>query len=182
MGADERPVIALVLACTEGDPVELDRGPTDVPERAEAALADMTLWGPPTGPDPFEDAPVDGVCPIGGTYVEGSTFEVNTGLCTSLWAEQPLLDDLVPGDVIELVFWHSVLVADPPADGHLALAVDGEPVFEARIPIPSDYAAYTEQVEVDRAADAGASLGLHLHNHGANTWNLLRITRLAAER
>ena len=173
-------MIALLLACADGGPGDGIGLPGHDEPRAEAELADMTLWGPPEEADPFDDAPPDGACPIGGTTVEGSTFETNTGLCTYLWTEQPLLADLVPGDVIELVFWHSTLVADGPAEGHLALAVGGEALFEERVPIPADYTAYTAQAEVGFAAEAGAPLGLHLHNHGANTWNLLRITRLAS--
>jgi hypothetical protein len=170
-----------MLACSSEPPGGRGADVDDEP-RPEVELADMHAWGGPTAADPFDDVPADGACPMGGTTIEGSTFETNTGICTYLWAEQPLLADLVPGDVIELVFWHSTLVSDDPAaQGHLALAVDGEVLYDRRIPIPNDYAAYTEQAEVGFAAEAGAPLGLHLHNHGANTWNLLRITRLASD-
>jgi hypothetical protein len=170
-------MIALLFAC-EGP----DGGPGrhgDAEPRPEVQLGDMTIWGAPSVADPFGDIPPDGTCPIGGTRVEGSTFEADTGLCTYVWTEQPLLADLVPGDTIEIVFWHSSLVSDLPAEGHLALAVDGATLYERHVPIPSGYLAYTEQAEVDFEADAGAPLGLHLHNHGANTWNVLRVTRLA---
>lgn len=165
-----------LVACSSETPGTEDVAPDE--PRAEAELADMHGWGDAAASDPFDDVPAEGECPIGGTTIEGSTFEANTGLCTYLWTEQALLADLVPGDVIELVFWHSTLVSDVPAEGHLALAVDGEVLYDRRIPIPAGYAAYTEQAEVGFAAEAGAPLGLHLHNHGANTWNLLRVTRL----
>jgi hypothetical protein len=169
-------VIALLLACDDR-PARSPAG--DEEPRPEAVLGDMTVWGPAVAADPFDDIPEGGVCPIGGTFVEGQTFEANTGVCTYVWTEQPLLADLVPGDTVEVVFWHSTLVSDLPADAHLAFAVDGSTLYDRRVPIPSGYLAYTETAEVDFEAEAGAPLGLHLHNHGANTWNVLRLTRLA---
>lgn len=168
--------MVLMLACADEG-----RGPPGPDEpREEAELADMHAWGTPTLADPFPDVPADGDCPW-GTYVEGNTFEADTGVCTYVWTEQPLLADLREGDTVELVFWHSTLQADAPAVGHVALAAGGRPLYEREVPIPADYTAYTETALVEADAEAGEPLGLHLHNHGVNTWTFLRVTRLGEE-
>ena len=73
--------------------------------------------------------------------------------------------------------WHSALVAQEPAEGHFALLVDGELLWEKLVTIPADAGAYNDVVPVELQAEAGQTLQLHLHNHGANTWNLLRVER-----
>lgn len=164
-----------------------DGAPTDSGRPAEprpaAALVDMAAWQPGDAavhadPDADERAPGTD-CPTGGSYLEGSSLEINTALCTWAWFQQPALADLRRGDVVELVYWHSALVADPPAQGHLALSVGDEVLYDTLVDIPKDAAAYTESVEVGFDAAAGEVVTLHLHNHGANTWNLLRVDRQA---
>lgn len=142
----------------------------------------MSDWAPGTedlAPDPLAShRPPDGACPEGSVLVEGGSIEVNTGICSYAWLQQPTLADLRAGDEVELVFWHSALVADGPAEGHIALWVDGEPLYDRVIAIPSDAAAYTETVSVPFSSAVGAIVTLHLHNHGVNTWNLLRVERV----
>ncbi len=174
----------LLLACQEGGGRGPGGGPGETPDRPAApaaSLADMTAWveaDPATDPLGAE-RPAEAGCPLGGTQLEGSTFEVDTGLCRWLWVTQPLPVDVFAGDPLELVFWHSVLLADPPADAHLAVVFDGELAHEVVIGVPGEPYAYTEAFEAPADAPAGAPLGLHLHNHGANTWNVLRIDRVA---
>jgi len=147
----------------------------------EVSLADMTAWQPaPTGRDPYPGHRPDEVsCPSGATIVEGTTFEVDTGECGYALLEQPLRAPVKAGEAVELVFWHNDLAAVDEAEAHVVFAVDGAPWFERTVPIPSLATAYSEVIDVPAAADAGVPLVLHLHNHGANTWNVLRITRLA---
>jgi hypothetical protein len=79
------------------------------------------------------------------------------------------------------VLWHSALVSDPPAEAHLALQIGDDLLYERVVPVPSEAAAYTDSVEVPFRADAGEIVTFHLHNHGANTWNLLRVERQGDE-
>jgi hypothetical protein len=102
---------------------------------------------------------------------------VNTGLCTYAFLEQPLLADVAVGDEVEVAMWYSALVSTEPAEGHMALLIDGRLLWERVVPIPSDADAHTDLVEVGFDAPAGALIQLHVHNHGANTWNLLRVER-----
>ncbi|MEQ1566523.1 MAG: hypothetical protein ABMA64_12850 [Myxococcota bacterium] len=173
-------IAALLVGCGGADGAGDSGSPL---ARAAGTLVAMDGWTPgdvAVAADPYApDRPVGADCPPSGYTVEGSSFEVNTGSCTWAWFQQPAAVDLIPGDVVEIVFWHSVLVADGPATGHLALSVGDAPLFEATVDIPHDPAAYTEVVEVPFTSDPGDVVTLHLHNHGANTWNLLRVERQA---
>ncbi|MEZ4236693.1 MAG: hypothetical protein R3F59_11170 [Myxococcota bacterium] len=178
-------MIALALAGCTGGPGGDSGAATGPTARTEAELVDMHAWSrgdPAVWPEPMADHfPSDGDCPEGGAYTEGASFEIRTGTCTHGWFQQPSLVDLVPGDVVEVVFWHGTLVADPPAQGHLAILVGDDLLYDKVVEIPGDPNAYTEQVDVDFAADAGVPVTLHLHNHGANDWNVLRVERQASE-
>lgn len=147
-------------------------------EAALLAVADRWVTGD-VALDPLTDRPDDGLCPESGVYVEGGTIEVNTEKCTYAWLQQPTLVDLAPDDVVEIVFWHSALLADAPAYGHLAITLGEQLVHERWVDIPADAMAYTDRIVTPPAAPAGTMIGLHLHNHGANTWNVLRVERAA---
>lgn len=149
--------------------------------RPEAALVDMGAWIEASGTDPLEaHQPAEVSCPLGSVLVEeGGKLEVNTGLCNYAWLEQPMLADLLPGDEVELSLWHQELVAEEPAEGHVAILIGEQVLWELVVAIPADATPYTESVVVAFAAEVGEPIQLHLHNHGANTWNLLRIERKA---
>lgn len=171
-----RILVLFAVGCTGTEIPPGDTGP-----RPPAELLDMSVWvegDDAVAPDPLAShRPTDGVCPPGSVLVEGGSVEVQTGICTYAWLQQPALTDLRKGERVELVFWHSALVADGPAEGHLALWVDDEPLYDRVVPIPADATAYTESVVVPFTSPEGAIVTFHLHNHGANTWNLLRVER-----
>ncbi len=173
------------LAACGGDPTgtsSTDPGLAPDRVRTEAALADMGSWIEAEGLDPLASHRPDGAdCPLGGVLVEeGGKLEVDTGLCGYAWLEQPMAADLIVGDVVEISMWHQDLVAEEPAEGHVAILVGDEILWEVTVAIPAEPTPYTESVQVPFAAEAGAPIQLHLHNHGANTWNLLRIERQAS--
>lgn len=160
--------------------------PADGP-RPNAELVDMSAWVEGDSaqmPDPLADHRPEGVepgCPLGSVLLEGAAIEIKTGICAYAWLQQPLAADLRPGDPVEIVYWHSALLSDPPAEGHFALLVGEQILFERTIAIPSDPAAYTESFEAPFGAEAGEIAALHLHNHGANDWNFLRVERVTEE-
>ncbi|MEO0603541.1 MAG: hypothetical protein AAF211_19030 [Myxococcota bacterium] len=149
--------------------------------RPEAILVQMDAWRTATAAnDLFPEHrtnPVD--CPLATVTVEDGALEVDTGLCDYVLLEQPLLADVRAGEAVEIVFWHNELAALEPAEAHVAFGVAGEVWLDRTLPIPSLAGAYADVVEVPVDTPAGAGLQLHLHNHGANTWNVLRVTRLA---
>ena len=170
--------VLVALGCATGPE---GARPSDDAPLDEQDLVDMASWVEPRTDDPFDDAPIGPVCPPSALLLEGASIEVDTGQCTYLWQEQPLLHEIRTGMSVEAVFWHGALVAEGPAEAHLGFAVDGLVVYERTVSIPLDATAYTEQSQVDFDAEAGAVVTFHLHNHGANNWNVLRFTRLAQE-
>ena len=94
------------------------------------------------------------------------------GECHYLAAGQPLLRDVPDGAPIAVQRWHQPLHADPAAEGHLALAIGGEVIWERTVAIPAPYAVIRDLVAAPRAQLAGETVVFHVHNHGANTWNL----------
>lgn len=171
--AGARMIVALLAsaACTAAQPAP------------EFDLADMESWTEATGIDPLAPhRPADTPdCLTGGWLYEGLTLEVDTGECPYAALSQSLLGSFEQGEPIEVVFWHADLVALEPSEGHIAILVDDEMLWERTIPIPSEPCAYTDVIEAPFAAAEGATLRLHLHNHGANTWNLRRVQRAALD-
>lgn len=95
-------------------------------------------------------------------------------------AEQPLLVDVPVGTAIEVDLWHQALFSDETdATGHVALAVGEEVVWEIEVPIPFPPTVWREVVTAPRDLRMGEPVVLHIHNHGANSWNLGGLTAMA---
>ena len=132
--------------------------------------------------DPWADhrAAEKRACPR-GFGVEDDVLEIETTDCGYVSAAQPTLVDLAAGDAIGLLTWHSALASTTPgAEAHYALTLDGATVWEITVPIPSAASVYDEQIPVERAVPAGATLVVHLHNHGANSWRLATVEAVPA--
>ena len=164
--------------------------PTDssgLAPRPDAYLVDMAAWvtgDAAVAADPFPDHQPEGEpleCPTGSVLLEGASLEIRTGTCKYAWLQQPLLADLREGEPVEIVYWHSALVADPPAQAHFALTIGDRLLFERTVEIPSAPAAYTESFASPIAGKPGDIVTLHLHNHGTNDWNFLRVERVSSE-
>ena len=46
---------------------------------------------------------------------------------------------------------------------------------EGWVPIPGEAGALAGEVVIDRALPAGAEMQFHVHNHGANAWELRSV-------
>lgn len=151
--------------------------PPEAVEPAEpvpVAVPEAWTPGDPAG-DPLDGHPTD--CPASTWGTEDGRLEVQTGACAQAWLVQPLLEDLAPGDVLDVVSWHQGLDALEPGEGHLAVVVDGVRLWEVWAPIPSDPEVFEAQVRVEAAVPAGAEVGVHLHNHGYNSWSVGELVR-----
>lgn len=122
-----------------------------------------------------EHRPQEVVCADAGWRVEDDAFEVATGECAYLVVEQPLLHPVPKGGVVTVTLWHQSLYAEEEAMGHAALSVGGTLLWEREVPIPSPADVYVDDVIAERNLAEGESLVFHLHNHGANTWNLASV-------
>lgn len=123
--------------------------------------------------DPFiAHRPVEVRCADAGWEVEADSLEVNTGECHYLVVEQPLLRAIEAGAPLCVTLWHQALYAEEPALAHAAVAIGGEVVWEREAVIPGPSNIWRDEVVAPRAFDVGERVVFHLHNHGANTWNL----------
>lgn len=172
------PVALTLAACAGDDAIDVPRTP--------AALVnpfDWTALAP--ADDPFADhRPADAACPPGSwggePFAEQYTLEVQTGpgACRWLSARQPTLSPVAAGDPIRIRLWHFALTPERPgerAEAHAALALAGDVIWERRVVIPAEGGLLLDTVAAPRTLPAGAPLVFHLHNHGANTWNLLEV-------
>lgn len=158
------------LGCPEDPPED----PT--PVRLAAADAWVRISDPAV--DVFAAMrPPEATCDESGLFVDPftQTFEISTDLCDYVTVRQPSLVALDPGDVVSIHAFHYELSAPRPAEGYMALAIDGEVVWEVTVAIPAAPGPLSGQVTIDRALPAGADLQFHVHNHGANTWELVSV-------
>lgn len=116
-----------------------------------------------------------------GWYVENFELEVQTNDCNYLSLAQQSHVEVRHGDFINLVYYHTELIASEPAQAHVRLTIDGKLLWEKYIDIPGDTGIYNEDIPIDFDAPAGSLVEYHLHNHGSNTWSLSALDVLAAE-
>ena len=152
-------LLALLAACPG------EEGPLAMPELWKAVDA---------VDDPFSDRPAEVDCPASGWGLEASplSVEVDTERCTYLTATQPTGVDLEPGDIVHVDFGHTDLDAEEPAQGHAVVRIGELVVLERVVGIPATEDRWVEDVVIDADVPAGTPAWLHVHNHGANTWNL----------
>ena len=132
--------------------------------------------------DPFPShQPETIVCDPLGTHEADGAFEVDTSYCNYALLTQELATDLPAGATLEVLLSHGPLVWTEPAEGHIALALDGIVVWERTISIPSDAWIYQDSVLLKQGAAAGSTWALHCHNHGANSWRLYDVTWIQEE-
>lgn len=152
---------------------------SEQPEQPEGsgefeALIDQSLWIQSEAQDDPLAAhrPTQVNCSSAGWYVEIESLEINTNYCNYLSLQQPSLVPIHEGHKIQLGFYHFNLTALDPGLAHVAVLVDGAPLWEQEIEIPGSAAVYSLEFAAPLSAPAGAQVVLHLHNHGQNTWVL----------
>lgn len=159
---------------------EADEADTEVP--SWRSLARNEAWQPNVlEDDPLsEHRPAEVECDHGWALESGG-IEVRTDQCNYLSLQQPLLAAIEPGDPLHLELWWQTLASVEPAQGHLALFVDDELLWEELVPIPGPADARSLEFPSPLRAPAGATLTLHLHNHGFNAWHFHELSALGSE-
>ncbi len=155
---------------------------TDAHASTTLDLVQHELWQPTQDErDPLAShRPAELVCGLAGYYVERNALEIDTSACNYVSLEQPLLHDVPAAATLELAFLHFDLVAESPAQAHVALFVGEDALWETLIDIPGRAAVRTARVEAPRALHKGERVLFHLHNHGQNTWLLMHFARVDA--
>jgi hypothetical protein len=152
------------------------------PPRVRASLVDPALWMPiSASDDPFDDAPPDVSCDpaaYGSEFFSTElAFFVKTRNCPYLVARQPSLVAIEPGDRIDVRVWFFPLTGPAGSESHIAMMVGDQTVFDERIPNPADVGGLLRTHFVaDAAIAAGTDVFLHIHNHGANSYDLLELS------
>lgn len=119
--------------------------------------------------------PADVDCPPPAWGPEAGGFEIQTGVCDYASFDQPLPMTLEAGDQLAILIWHDALDAAEPAEAHLALTLGDAVVWEAEIAIPAASHSFEEVVQIAEEPPADARLGLHLHNHGYNSYRFVAV-------
>lgn len=172
----------------EGDPAD-DEGADAEPGADEAEL-EPPAWGDPLPlvtaeawapgsihDDPLaHERPATVECPAAAWGPEAGGLEVQTGTCNYLFVSQPSLAAIEEGDAIDLVVFHQELDAAEPAEGHVAILLDDAVIWEAHVEIPAHANVLEARVVAERAWPAGTPVGVHLHNHGYNSWTVLDVS------
>jgi hypothetical protein len=171
--------VADAAAFIDGSLIAVDSGAAPRAERIPLVVHD--LWRRVEAPaDPFEDRPALAGCSASATMAEvlagESAFSIDTGSCNYLTARQPTLFDVAEGQPINVRLWHFELSAPEPAEAHVAVVIDGLLLLDERVAIPHAGGLISKQVRAARAIPAGATVYLHLHNHGANSWSLIEVS------
>ena len=145
--------------------------------RERADLVDHGAWvQADAASDPWDDRPDVWTCPPIGTRVEvdqgEAVLEVETGLCSYFTASQVSLVPVQAGDRVDVPVAYAALTAPGPAEGHVALLLGDEVVAEVFVPIPSPAGRAPLSWVATQDVPEGTPVWLHVHNHGANTWNV----------
>lgn len=146
---------------------------------APGSLVEATSWRLGTGADdPFTDGPGAADCGSGVMSIETAprlAVELDTTVCDYVVITQPTGAKLGKNHVLEVDVGHGPLVADVPAEAHLAVAIGEHVVFDERIAIPSDANTLSRSVALGEEVPEGTPVVVHLHNHGDNTWAIYDV-------
>jgi hypothetical protein len=124
--------------------------------------------------DPFlSERPAEVDCPEWSHVVEFEALEIDTGTCRYLGVGQKSPMSAKVGDVLHVAVYHDALVAPEPSEGHVAVALGDDVLWEAHFEIPSYPAAYSPKIVLEKDYPEGTQVVFHLHNHGSNNWRLL---------
>lgn len=82
------------------------------------------------------------------------------------------------GDTVSFALHHLKLVgvSGETAEAYVALAVEGTVLWEARLPIPSEEMVHPVQLTLPTDLAAGATMVLHVDNHGENSYSFTPLT------
>lgn len=154
-----------------------------LPQRSmKLAIIDQTQWHPYAAfDDPLpEHEPAMIQCGPAGFYLTPLSsrpkLEIDTAYCNYALLYAEALVPLSAGVELSFELRHFDLVAEQPAQAHVALFLDRTLDWETYIAIPSPAEVTTFSWHTQRAIHQGEPIRLHLHNHGQNTWVIAKLT------
>ena len=114
-------------------------------------------------------------CPSATCGPEGGSFEIQTGACNYGSFEQPLYTPISVGDALKIIVGHDTLDFPEPAIAHVAVWIGRTVVWDAEVAIPAHSNSLEVSVPIEDVPAPDDRLGLHLHNHGFNSWRFVAV-------
>jgi len=147
----------------------------------ELPIIDQTHWHTyPVSEDPLpQHQPAQLDCSPAGYYLTPSIvpeLELDTAYCNYSLLSTDAVQSLAPGAQLRFALRHFELLADEPAQAHVALFFGDALVWETYIDIPAPAQVAEFSFRIQRALAKGDPVRLHLHNHGQNTWVIGKLT------
>jgi len=99
-------------------------------------------------------------------------------LCDWITLEQPSLQAIRAGDVIEVRAYHNELTAPVPGEARMAFVVGDQLAFDETVLIPRASEFLTGTWTADKDYPAGTRLLWHVDNHGRNEYLLIEANIL----
>jgi hypothetical protein len=128
--------------------------------------------------DPFPDHQPETVeCEPDAYGLEDTYFEVETDNCNYLFVTQPTLEAVSEGEPIQIILAHDQLFAED-AVAHIAVSIGGNLMVEHFIELPKLTDGYLSEIPAPADFPKGTIVAIHLHNHGANNWQLFDLSVL----
>ncbi len=168
----------MICACVQ--PEAEESAPVQTSEPRWTTLVDPSAWHTTNPADDPLDAhrPAELVCSPKPWHVVGHGTEADTGECNYISLDTALLSDIDAGQTIGIDVWWNSLASTEPAQGHLALFIGGQLLWETFVDIPGPADAQRFEFPAPFTARAGEDVTFHLHNHGFNTWTLASFAAL----
>lgn len=107
-----------------------------------------------------------------GWYQENDGIEVNTGHCNYLALREAAAIDAPAGSLLRTQISHFDLTAPEPTEAHIAILLGDYVAWQETLKIPADAEVQAIEFSLPFDVHAGDDVGLHLHNHGQNTYLL----------
>ncbi len=174
-------VFSLVVALAAcADPSEGDEGtfPPTAWESATPVTGDAAWYAAVQSSDPqAAHQPEEIDCGPAGWRTELGELEIDTAFCNYGWFAHDLSDAWPRGSKFTGTFRHFDLTAPAPAETHARLYIDGQIMADWVIEIPggaqtAPAAVLAVEYILEEGTAEGASIALHLHNHGQNNYAL----------
>lgn len=172
------PLVAAALICAAAALQGCDDEGPALRSKAEPVIDNATWEAIPRDSDPFVTLMPEAVtsCLSPGVTAEADGVEFDTGTCGFISAQAPLTSAIARGERVRMVLWHLALYADPPAKGVMVVRIGDDEVWRLEVDIPHLEQVYQPEFTASKSWPKGTPVRVHVHNHGANTWKLYRIT------
>lgn len=165
---------------TGGSTTQIDAGPLfdfGVPPTERVSLVTGENWSfVSQDNDPYRTGDTDAPpCTRIAFRPEYGGVELDTGICNHITLSQPASVAVAQGATIYITGWHSTLVSEEMGMGQMRVMLGAQEIWSIESPIPGPAQSFDVEIINPVELTPGDLVYVHVSNHGANTWNILRI-------